>query len=93
MQGPTEWRITADDMKALHARCKVDGIAVVIGIVSYLPRDRTRASIGEFQSVMERDLGLKANVVLTLSNAPTPAEVRAHVDCLLLRVAHVAYAS
>ena len=76
LKGPTEWRIVIDDLKAVHARCKQDGIAIVVALVSDLPEERTQLPLSEFQSVLTRDIALKAHLVLPIASTPTAANVR-----------------
>jgi hypothetical protein len=75
MKGPTQWRLTTDDLKKLHQRCKDESVAVVVGVVSDLPPERTRTSVDEFRAILSRDLALKPQFVLTLSSTPNQAEV------------------
>lgn len=76
MQGPTVWRETIEQLTALHKRCSLDGIAIIVGIVSGLPADRTETSADEFRSILVRNLGVRPQVVVTLSAVPTETEVR-----------------
>ena len=87
MQGPSLWRQTVEQLTALHERCKRDGIATVIGVVSGLPLDSTRTSIDEFRAIVQRDLGHKQQFIVSLSTVPTEAEVRCYraVPCTVER--------
>ena len=66
------------EFAALDARCKADGIAVVVALVATgttARSDSQRAEGEQFRSALERDHGIKAGAFVSLDAQPSAEQV------------------